>query len=146
MTRAPAVPDAPSRSGVDIAEALSAVSLFSEFSRDELERLARTCSARSYKRGELLWNVGEEAQELVVVTSRELEVRAPRPDGDDELLGRIGPGECVGEMALVLDERRSATVFCSRKANTVVVRKEDFRVLAQDDSRLRTFGKRRASS
>ena len=53
--------------------------------------------------------------------------------GAEVLVGRIEPGECVGEMALILDERRSAKVTCSRTARVLVLEKPDFRRVVRND-------------
>jgi NTE family protein len=118
------------------AELLGGAPLFSEFSPAALEALAGRFSERSYDRGDILWRAGDDGNELVVVVQGELEVRGVAPDGTEHSVGRIRPGECGGEMALVLDERRSATVACSRAARVLVLGKDDFREIVRADARI----------
>ena len=131
-------PAAQSWTADDWPKLLGGVVLFSELSEEELRGLAKDCTTRDYARGEVVWRAGDPAEELLVVVSGELEVRGPGPHGREDVLGRIGPGECVGEMALVLNEGRSATVVTGRKAQTIVLHKDDFAALMRDDTRLLT--------
>jgi NTE family protein len=113
---------------------LRRASLFSELSDTALDELAARFSERSYARGDTLWQAADEGEELIVVVSGELAVMGRDPDGSERTVGRIGPGECAGEMALVLDERRSATVVCRREALVLVLEKEDFRRVIRDNA------------
>ena len=122
----------------EVARLLSRVLLFSELTEAELLNLAAFCTTRWYDPGDVVWHAGDEADELLVVASGELEVRGAGPRGREEILGKIRPGECVGEMAIVLNERRSATVITGRRAQTVVLRKDDFSLVVRDNNRLLT--------
>ncbi len=128
----------PSWSEVDPAVLLGSVDLFADVPPDRLARLAASCTMRTFARGQVIWHAGDHAEELLVVVSGELEVRGPGPEGDQEVLGWIRAGECVGEMAIVLDERRSATVVTGRPARAMALHKDDFAALIRDDHRLLT--------
>ena len=123
-------------SGDRLVEFLSGASLFSEFHPEALEALAGRFSERAYARGDTIWHAGDEGSELLVVVSGELEVYGVSADGGQQLVGKIGRGECAGEMALVLDERRSASVTASRATRVLVLGKEDFREVIRHDSQV----------
>jgi predicted acylesterase/phospholipase RssA/CRP-like cAMP-binding protein len=63
--------------------------------------------------GEVLTREGDEADALYLVLGGRLEVSIDR-DGEKVLIGHIGRGELVGEMALVTRELRTATVRALR--------------------------------
>ncbi len=128
----------PSWSQVDPVALLAGVDLFADVTPDQLSRLAASCKMRTFSRGQVVWRAGDYAEELLVVVSGELEVRGPGPEGHQEVLGWIRVGECVGEMAIVLDERRSATVVTGRPARAMALHKENFAALIRDDHRLLT--------
>ncbi len=130
-------PDAPEPDDTDpeanFIELLRATPIFSQFSEKDLTALSDRLSERAYARGDTLWRAGDEGDELLIVVSGRLDVWGLDQNGDEALVGRIGPGECVGEMALILDERRSATVTCSRTARVLVLEKPDFRRVVRHD-------------
>jgi NTE family protein len=119
-----------------LAQVLRSTPLFSQFSDRALEEIAGHFTERSYARGDILWHAGDEGNEFLVVVSGRLDVLGASADGTETLVGRVDPGECVGEMALLLDERRSATVKCSRAARTLVLLKPEFRRVVRDDPTL----------
>jgi NTE family protein len=119
-----------------LAQILRSTPLFSQFSDRALEEIAGHFTERSYARGDILWHAGDEGNEFLVVVSGRLDVLGASTDGTETLVGRVDPGECVGEMALLLDERRSATVKCSRAARTLVLLKPEFRRVVRDDPTL----------
>jgi NTE family protein len=119
------------RTGDDRIALLRRSTVFAGLQADVVEALAERLSERSYSRGETVWQAGEPGEELIVVIRGELAVMGSLDSG--ELLGRIGPGECAGEMALILDEPRSATVVCTRNARVLAVGRDDFQRFVRDD-------------
>jgi NTE family protein len=109
------------------AASLREISLFSDFPERALSGLAARCVERTFRKGDVLWHAGDDATELLVLLSGELEVWGTGSDGARLLLGHVGPGECVGEMGVMLDERRSATVVCSRPTRALALGRTDFR-------------------
>jgi len=68
------------------------------------------CVYQTIPAGSVLARAGETAKTAFVVERGTLEARIIGPDGNEVVLGVIGPGDWVGEMALLLDQPRSATV------------------------------------
>jgi NTE family protein len=106
---------------------LRSSSLFSTFDDGALAALAERCGDRSFGRGDVVWKAGDAGTELLIVVSGRLDVWGTSADGGEQLVGTVGPGECVGEMALVLDDRRSATVTCGRATRALALSKAEFR-------------------
>ncbi|HET7694432.1 MAG TPA: aquaporin [Vicinamibacterales bacterium] len=91
-----------------------------------------TCSYRLVSRGETVMTQGDPGSEAYVVERGALDVR--RDAG--VALARLGPGDWVGEMSLLLDEPRSATVVAATDAQLRRVTKHDMaHVLAEDPRR-----------
>ena len=105
-------------------ELLAQVPLFSGFSPCELEKLAGLCVEVCYAKGDTVCREGEEGDTFFVIVSGELEVwagSAPR-----RLVSRLGAGDFVGEMTLLLGGARTATVEVSRRVTLLALDKGSF--------------------
>ncbi len=76
--------------------------------------------------GEVLMTEGETGDCLYVVLSGRLRAFAQREQGVEDAVGEISPGESVGEMAIIADERRSATVRAIRPSLLVRLKRRGF--------------------
>lgn len=92
-------------------DALARVDLFSGLREKELKDLATYCSESTYPPGSVLLSQGEQGLGLYILTKGTVRItRKNGPDGAEEVLGTAGAGDVVGEMALLDDLPRSATV------------------------------------
>ena len=119
-------------SELDRAAALRATSLFASYDGHLVAELAQRSAERSLIPGEVLWRAGDPGDDLVVVVSGELEALGLGSDGAEEPIGLIGPGECAGEMAVILDEPRSATVRCRRAARLLSLEASAFKDVVRE--------------
>ena len=113
--------------------ALARVPLFAGLDPEMLAALARRLVPVRLSRGEVLCWEGDLGAELFVVESGEVRVLAR--SGAREVC-RLGPGEHVGEMAVIDPAPRSATVQAARDSRLWKLRIEDFESLAGADSKL----------
>jgi CRP/FNR family transcriptional regulator, cyclic AMP receptor protein len=74
-----------------------------------ITRLAETCRVVELKVGAELMKEGELAHGMFVVRAGELEVCKRGRNGQDFCLATLKPGDCVGEMALIDIQPRSAS-------------------------------------
>ncbi len=70
----------------------------------------RTLVLEDYGPGEVIFHEGDQGRHVYVIKSGTVEVLMKRPDGSQEVIRRIGPGEPFGEMALLRNAPRSATI------------------------------------
>jgi cyclic nucleotide-binding protein len=77
-------------------KALSTVGLFSGCSKKELQSVARLCTPLSLEEGFVLTTEGTPGRECFVITDGKARVTI-----GGRKVGEVGPGECVGEMALL---------------------------------------------
>jgi len=112
-------------SGVDDkVKALSTVGLFSGCNKKELQSVARLCTLVSVKEGSVLTTEGAPGRECFVIADGKARVTI-----GGRKVGEVGPGECVGEMALLDGGRRTATVTAESPMNVYVLSVSEFRSL-----------------
>ena len=109
-------------------ELLARVPLFGELGPDDLEWIARATHVRSFAAGESIFEIGEPGRSLYIVTAGTVQVLHPHQPASYQL-ARLGPGEFLGEMALLNDAPRSATARAVGSVEALMLDKSDFRQL-----------------
>jgi len=95
---------------MSIEDTLAQVPLFSQLSRGDLRRLARGAVSRHFGKGDIIVKEGEQAVVFYFVGSGSAEVVKGAEGTSPRVLGTLGPGDFFGEMALLDNYLRSATV------------------------------------
>lgn len=83
--------------------------------------------------GQVLFEQGDEAQDLYILRAGMLGVRVTHADGGVTNIARMAPGAIVGEMALLSGSKRSATVFAINDAGLIRITQEQFEQLMLED-------------
>ena len=89
---------------------LKNVPLFSSFSDSQLAVLMPAVQHRRFPRGSFIIRAGEETDALYIILAGRAKVLIPDDDGNEVILAVIGPNEFFGEMGLLDDQPRSASV------------------------------------
>jgi len=106
---------------------LSTVDLFSGLSREELRRLSRVTDEVVVPADTTLIHEGAFAHEFLLIEAGSAEVRR-----DGRLLAELGPGDFAGEIGVMQDARRNATVTASSELTAIVMTARDLRELARE--------------
>ena len=115
-------------------EALSQMELFSLLKPDELEMAAGLFEEEIFLKGKTICKAGDDGDSFFVVLSGELEVWGGPDEG--HVLARLGPGSPVGEMSLLMGDKRSATLVASQRTVLLVMHKEDFKSLLLKNNKI----------
>lgn len=105
----------------DKIETLTQVPLFRHLSRRHLEQIAQHVEEVPLAAGQALTREGEAGRECLLIVKG-----TARVDKDGTTLARRGPGESIGEMALLDGEPRSATVTAETDVDLLVLSSRDF--------------------
>ncbi len=111
---------------MDRRELLRRVALFSALEEPDLDRLIQATTSRKLKAKEVLFRKGDPGNQLFGILAGSLKVTAVGADGKDVVFGLMGPGEVLGEMALLDGEPRSATVVATEATSLVTLHRRDF--------------------
>ncbi len=83
--------------------------LFSGLDDEAAAALEASMSPASLRRGEILFNEGDDGDQLYVVIDGKVKLGRTSPDGRENLLAILGPGQMFGELSFFDPGPRSAT-------------------------------------
>ena len=89
---------------------LKHVPLFASFTDQQLASILPAVQHRRFPRGSYVMRAGEETDALYIILAGRAKVLIPDDDGNEVILSMIGPNEFFGEMGLLDDQPRSASV------------------------------------
>lgn len=113
--------------------ALRSFQMFQNLADDRLESIARCAMLRSVARGATVVHAGDRTDFVYFVLSGNLKVLVSDEEGREVILTMLGPGEVFGEMGVLDENPRSATVLAVSSANLVVMSKGDFKRVLQEN-------------
>ncbi|HWM43135.1 MAG TPA: cyclic nucleotide-binding domain-containing protein [Burkholderiales bacterium] len=106
---------------------LKTVPLFASFPEDQLRMLTMVVTRKSAPRSTTVMAGGDPTDSLYIVLSGRLKVMMSDSEGKEVILAILGPGEFFGEMGLIDDEPRSATVITIEPCELLSIAKRDFK-------------------
>jgi CRP-like cAMP-binding protein len=109
--------------GSEKVDYLATVSLFSHLKEEELQRLANQSRYCSFKFGDLIINEGERDDRLYILISGKVNVFKSYRTNKEKRLRILEPPAYFGEIALIDDFVRSATVVAMRDTKTLCLDK-----------------------
>jgi HEAT repeat protein len=106
---------------------LRKVPLFAELAPQDLRRIAAVADERAFVDGETIAGQGEPGEELHIVVDGEVRVLRVDPGAGSEVeLARRTQGDVVGEMALITQEPRMASLVASGDVRTLRLGRKEF--------------------
>ena len=109
-------------------QALKRAPLFEGLSRKELVLLARVTEDLEVPPGQVLCREGETGQEFFVIVEGKTDVTSK-----GKRVATRGDGDFVGEIALLEDTKRTATVTAQTPLRLFVLTRQDFRRLVSEN-------------
>ena len=109
-----------------ILEAVDRISIFRGLNPEQQQRLAGFCEPRAYRASETIFSAGTPAEELHLVLAGEADIYLgdpPRP------IGRVGSGECLGEVSTLSGKAHSAAAVARNGVETAALSHEALRSL-----------------
>jgi CRP-like cAMP-binding protein len=107
-------------------ELIKHVPLFADCSRRELEQIAQIADEIDLAEGKELTRMGQPGREFFVLLEGEADVSR-----DGETINKLGPGDFFGEIALVEDTPRTATVTATTPVRALVITDRAFKRLLE---------------
>jgi CRP-like cAMP-binding protein len=108
-------------------EHLSRVPLFVGLSKKQLRLVSQLATEVEEPAGTVLIEQGQVGHEFIVVVQGEIEVRQ-----SGRVVGEHGPGSYVGEIALLEQRPRNATVLAKTRVKLEVIKQREFAGLLEE--------------
>jgi CRP/FNR family cyclic AMP-dependent transcriptional regulator len=110
---------------------LAQVPIFAVLSQEDLLDLAGICYPRTFRPGEVLCHEGDPANALYLIEAGQVKIVRDTPEGEEVIVHLLGPGECMGELALLDAGPRSATAQALDSVEALILPQEAFLALLE---------------
>jgi len=118
------------------AELLDGTRWANEFAWTEIESIASHLKVERRRKGETVCREGEADPSLFIIASGSVSVLKQDAGERARLLARIGPGQTLGEMALIDGQPRSATAVAAEDLVLLVFTRAELERLLEEKPRL----------
>ena len=115
------------------ADVLAGMPLFSEVGPSQVKEIASKLVDETHTPGSPIIRQGDEGDKFYVIKSGTVEVRR-RPEGTEEetTVGRLGRGEYFGEIALLMNVPRTASVIAETDTELLSLDRDSFEEVVRD--------------
>ena len=120
----------------EIAEFLGKVPMFRGLKTRQLKKLAERARVRDYAEGEVIVEQGSDGVGLYIMARGTAEVKRIHMDGDSRLIDTLERFAFFGELSLLDDAPRSASVIAATDVKAVVLSKLDFLDELEDEPQM----------
>jgi CRP-like cAMP-binding protein len=122
--------------GKDLVSFLARVPMFRGLKEGQLKRLANRFVRRRYESGVDIVTQGKGGAGLFVIVSGKAEAIRVRTDGSKAVVNTFGPTDFFGELALLDDEPRTASVVTTEKTECLVLSQWEFLGALREDAEM----------
>ncbi len=108
---------------------LRRVPLLSGLNEQQIESLAAGSARRNFPKGRTIVSEGEPSQSLYILLSGRAKVQRSDSEGKEVILAVLGSGDFFGEMSLIDEAPRSASVITLESCDFMSIAKESFKAM-----------------
>ena len=116
------------------ADFLAQVPLFKGFSQDKLNSLCDALQAKDFEQGDVIIKEGDHGDDFYIIETGTAECTQSISGAEVSVCPTLGSGAFFGELALLKDAPRAATVTASSKLSTVRIDRATFKRMIGDIS------------
>ena len=139
MTLTPRAASAPNASEISLGEKvllLREIEIFSGLSASELAAIAAVTTESEFKENEEVIQQNTVGETVFLIIEGKVSVAITTPDGKEEIIDYMESGNSFGEMALVDDAPRSATIRTTSPCRFLILHKQEFKETAMEFPRI----------
>jgi CRP/FNR family cyclic AMP-dependent transcriptional regulator len=106
--------------------AIKSILLFADLSEPELKILAEAQLVRRHGKNVVVLNEGDHSDALYIIVQGQVKVSKINEEGKEVVLSVLAEGDHFGEMSLIDEQPRSASIITKTPCEFSVIRKPDF--------------------
>jgi HEAT repeat protein len=110
---------------------LHEIPIFADLSPEDLKSVAEIAREEWYPQNTDIFHQGDEGNMMFVIVAGRLQV-ARKMDGKDQILAERGPGDFVGEMAIIESAPRHATLHTQSEVRVLAIDAETFKGILRE--------------
>lgn len=114
----------------------SQVALFGNLNDEELVAVAALATMKFFHKNTIIISDGDESDSLYVISQGRVKVFLSDSEGKEVVLNIQGPGEYFGELSLIDQAPRSASVMTLEDSQFLVISRQDFEILLDRHPRI----------
>jgi len=113
---------------------LAKVPLFAGLSDRQMKKIGNRFISREYKGGDYIVTQGKGGAGMFTIVSGAAEAIVESPDGEKTVVNTFGDTDFFGEIALLDDGPRTASVVATRDTECMILSREDFLAIMKNDA------------
>ena len=113
-------------------ELLRQAEMFEWLDNADRSAVAEVMDERYYDDGEVIFQQGDRGDYLVIIVEGGINITLSSEDGREVMLNRAGPGDLIGEIALLDNQHRSASAIARATTRVLRLDREEFDVLREE--------------
>ena len=110
---------------------LNQIPLFADLNQQEVGDVLRICERTTYAENAVICHQGEPGDSMYIIAEGKVAVRIQGPDGKPIDVATLMPGEILGELALIDEQPRSASVVAVDKVRAYKLDRAKFVMLRE---------------
>ncbi len=121
----------------DIIEFFKNIPIFSHINMEELWVVAKHMNVMTLKPDDVLFKESEKGNYVCFIKEGELDVmKRSEVTGREVTLATLGPGQSIGEMSIIDDQDRSATIKAKNSVTLYILSKSAFELILDRHARI----------
>ena len=109
------------------------ISIFAGLTPEDLELIEQRMVRRSYPKSTIILSEGDSSDSLYLILSGKVKVFLNDESGKEAIINYQEAGEYFGELSLIDESRRSASIMTVEKTNLAVITKQAFYQIMNDN-------------
>ncbi len=119
-----------------LVDYLRNIPLFKHLKDAQLKEIAARCKGARYKKGEVIFHKTDLSTDLYIVNAGKLKAVLSDDEGGEMVLAQFEKGAFFGELSLLDDKGRSATIVADTDSEVSILKKDVFLELLYKDPRI----------